>query len=86
MVIIFDSNPSNLWTLIFENPLKISKYHFLFKSNSNLEFLRSLRILGHSLIKCMGKTHNKFTVEVCKNFNGFASKNSVHNVYVNTSI
>ena len=100
VVIIFDSNSSNLWRMIFQNPKKISKYHFSslyvyhfsvsivvtlevtqglrvrvplmayhfsFKSYSKLKYLGILLILGHSLIKCMGK-HIEFTVELCERF------------------
>ena len=39
VVIIFDSNSGNLWRIIFQNPKKISKHHFSFKSYSNLKYL-----------------------------------------------
>ena len=32
VVIIFDSNSSNVWSMIFQNPKKFSKYHFSFKT------------------------------------------------------
>ena len=67
LVIIFDSNSSNLWRMIFQNPKKISKYHFSFKSFSNLKHL-GLWILGHSLIKCVGETHIEYAVELCERF------------------
>ena len=54
--------------MIFQNPKKFTKYHFSLKSYSNLKYLRISRILGHLLIKCMGKTHIEFTVELCERF------------------
>ena len=51
--------------MIFQNPKKFSKYHFSFKSYSNM---RCLWISGHLLTKCMGKTDIEFTVELCERF------------------
>ena len=39
VVIIFDSNSSSFWRMIFQNPKKVSKYYFSFKSHSNLKYL-----------------------------------------------
>ena len=40
VVIVFDSNAINPRRMIFQKPKKNSKYHFLFKSCSNLKYLR----------------------------------------------
>ena len=82
MIIIFDSNSSNFGGMIFQNPKKISKYQFSFKSYSNLKYLRILQILGHSLITCMGKHKSNLQLKCLKDFNGFALPRYRYNGYL----
>ena len=68
VVKIFDSNSSNGWRMIFQNPKKFQNIIFHSKVIANLNIYRFSQILGHLLIKCMGKTHIEFTVELCGKF------------------
>ena len=68
VVIILDSNSSNFWRMIFQNPKKFSKYHFSFKSYSNLKYLRIFNYFSPFTNKMYGKTHIEFTVELCERF------------------
>ena len=54
--------------MIFQNPKKISKYHFSFRSYSNLKYLRIFTAVRPFTNKMHGKTHIEFTVELCERF------------------
>ena len=67
VVIIFDSNSSNFWRTIFQNPKRISKYHFSFKSYGNLKYLRIFMDFRPFNNKMYGKnTHRIYSRIVLK--------------------
>ena len=68
VVIILESNLSNFWRMIIQNPKTFSKYHFSFKSYSNLKYLRILTDFRPFTDKMYGKTDIEFTVELCERF------------------
>ena len=68
MVTIFDRNSSNIWRMIFLNPKKIQNIIFHSKVIAIWNIYGFSRILGHLLIKCMGKHISNLQ----KDFNGFA--------------
>ena len=95
VVIIFDSNLINCWRMIFQNPKKFSKYHFSFKSYSDLKYLRIFTDFRPFTNKMFGKnTHRIYgrivwkilTVRHAMLKTKWIPKNSIYNVYVNSSI
>ena len=68
VVIIFYSNSSNPWRMIFQNPKKFSKYDFSFKSFSNLKYLRIFTDFRPFTNIMYGKSTYRFTVELCERF------------------
>ena len=64
---ILDSNSSNVWRMIFQKSEKISKYHFSFKSYSNLKYLRIFMDFRPFTNKMYGKnTHRIYNRTVSK--------------------
>ena len=61
---------------MFQNQIKFSKYHFSFKSYSNLKYLQIFMDFRPFTNKMYWKTQVEFTVESTSNlefdFNGFA--------------
>ena len=53
---------------MFQNPKKISKYHFLFISYSNLKHLQIFTDFRPFANEMYGKTHLELTVELCERF------------------
>ena len=69
VVLIFDSNLSFVWRMIFQNLKKFQNIIF----HSKLIAIRNIygfsHILGHLMYnKMYGKTHIEFTVELCERF------------------
>ena len=79
VVIIFDSNSSNLWRMIFQDPKKFSKYDSSLKSFSNLKYLLISRI---SDFQGWEKHKSNLQPNCVKDFNGFALPSCRYNGYL----